>query len=245
MIETIFDTLNAKAAIFAIERDLARRAASPAGDDLRHHHRPVRPHALRPDAGSLLAFGAPRQALRHRPQLRARRQGIAPLYRRAVGRVADTLVCAHPNAGLPNEFGDYDETPENMARLIGEFAALRPRQHRRRLLRHHAGAYRGDRRRRSRDVPPRAVPDDQAAVLRLSGLEPFDADARDPNFVNVGERTNVTGSAKFRKLIAAGDYDAALRRRARAGRERRPDHRHQHGRGPARFRSGDDAASST
>ena len=65
-----------------------------------------------------------------------------------IGRVADTLVCAYPNAGLPNEFGQYDESPEYMARLIGEFAAGRPRQHRRRLLRHHAGPYRGDCRRR-------------------------------------------------------------------------------------------------
>ena len=64
-----------------------------------------------------------------------------------IGRVADTLVCAYPNAGLPNEFGQYDESPEYMARLIGEFAASRPRQHRRRLLRHHAGPYRGDCRR--------------------------------------------------------------------------------------------------
>ena len=61
-----------------------------------------------------------------------------------IGRVADTLVCAYPNAGLPNEFGQYDESPEYMARLIGEFAASRPGQHRRRLLRHHAGPYRGD-----------------------------------------------------------------------------------------------------
>ena len=61
-----------------------------------------------------------------------------------IGRVADTLVCAYPNAGLPNEFGQYDESPEYMARLIGEFAASRPCQHRRRLLRHHARPYRRD-----------------------------------------------------------------------------------------------------
>ena len=63
-----------------------------------------------------------------------------------IGRVADTLVCAYPNAGLPNEFGQYDESPEYMAALIGEFAPQRPGQYRRRLLRHHARAYRGDRR---------------------------------------------------------------------------------------------------
>ena len=84
---------------------------------------------------------------------------------------------------------------------------------------------------------PRAVPAIEPR-LRLSGLEPFELTPAIP-FVNVGERTNVTGSAKFRKLITAGDYTAALAGRARPGRERRPDHRRQHGRGPARFRSGD------
>ena len=62
-----------------------------------------------------------------------------------IGRVADTFVCAYPNAGLPNEFGYYDESPEFMAELLGEFAQSRPGQCGRRLLRHHARAYRGDR----------------------------------------------------------------------------------------------------
>jgi 5-methyltetrahydrofolate--homocysteine methyltransferase len=74
--------------------------------------------------------------------------------------------------------------------------------------------------------------------MRLSGLEPFTLTPEIP-FVNVGERTNVTGSARFRKLITAGDYDRGACGRARPGRERRPDHRRQHGRRPARFRSGD------
>ena len=84
---------------------------------------------------------------------------------------------------------------------------------------------------------PRIVPEIEPR-LRLSGLEPFELTPAIP-FVNVGERTNVTGSARFRKLITAGDYTAALAGGARPGRERRPDHRRQHGRGPARFRSRD------
>ena len=119
----------------------------------------------------------------------------------------------------------------------------RPRQHRRRLLRHDARAHRRDRRgggaARSRATsrsPPR--------YLRLSGLEPFTLTPEIP-FVNVGERTNVTGSAKFRKLVTAGDYAAALDGGARPGRERRAGHRRQHGRGPARFGSRHGRRSST
>jgi 5-methyltetrahydrofolate--homocysteine methyltransferase len=121
MIETVFDTLNCKAAIFAIEEVFDEDGRAPAGLDFRHHHRPVRPHPDRPDPGSFLAFGAPCQSLRHRPQLRPGRQGTAALCGRS-GGACDTLVSAHPNAGLPNEFGGYDETPETMSVMIGEFA---------------------------------------------------------------------------------------------------------------------------
>ena len=82
--------------------------------------------------------------------------------------------------------------------------------------------------------PPRAVPE-VAPLMRLSGLEPFTLTPEIP-FVNVGERTNVTGSARFRKLITAGDYAGGARGRARPGRERRADHRRQHGRGADRLR---------
>src|SRR5205809_6099434 len=124
-----------------------------------------------------------------------------------IGRVADTLVCAYPNAGLPNEFGLYDESPEYMAELLGEFAAsglvnivggccgTTPAH-----IRAIAAAVKGK--------PPREMPEIKP-LLRLSGLEPFALTAEIP-FVNVGERTNVTGSAKFRKLVTAGDYNAAL-----------------------------------
>ena len=144
-----------------------------------------------------------------RPQLRARRRGDARPYRRAIGRVADTLVCAYPNAGLPNEFGQYDESPEYMARADRRVRRRRPRQHRRRLLRHDAGPYRARSPRRSRGTAPRAVPaiEPRAAAV---GPRAVRRSRRTIPFVNVGERTNVTGSAKFRKLITAGDYAAAL-----------------------------------
>ena len=82
LIETIFDTLNAKAAIYAISGTLRGERRRRAGVDLRHHHRPVGPHALRATARSVLEFGAACQAVRHRPQLRAGRRGTAPAYRR-------------------------------------------------------------------------------------------------------------------------------------------------------------------
>ncbi len=124
-----------------------------------------------------------------------------------LGRIADTFVCAYPNAGLPNEFGYYDESPTYMAELLGEFAdaglvnvvggccGTTP-EHIAAIAKAVAGK------------PPRAIPE-VPKQLRLSGLEAFALTPEIP-FVNVGERTNVTGSAKFRKLITAGDYAGAL-----------------------------------
>ena len=121
--------------------------------------------------------------------------------------MADTLVSAHPNAGLPNEFGGYDDTPEQMAEKLGEFArsglvnivggccGTTPAH-----IKAFAEAIAG--------VAPRAVPE-KPRYLRLSGLEPFTL-TPEMNFVNIGERTNITGSAKFRKLITADDYEGAL-----------------------------------
>jgi 5-methyltetrahydrofolate--homocysteine methyltransferase len=128
-------------------------------------------------------------------------------YIEELARIADTYVCAYPNAGLPNAFGEYDETPDETAAILGEFAASgflnmlggccgTTPDHIRAMVRAVAG------------VPPRALPVIVPAC-RLSGLEPLTIDA-DSLFVNVGERTNVTGSAKFRKLIEAGDYAAAV-----------------------------------
>jgi len=206
MIETIFDTLNAKACIFAIEeafdelgvrlpiwisgtitdlsgRTLTGQTPEAFWNSVRH----AKPFAV----GLNCALGA-----------KELRPYIAEL-----SGVADTLVSAHPNAGLPNEFGGYDDTPENMGGLIEEFA--------RSGLVNIVGGCCGttpehirEFGRRVKDLPPRAIPE-RPRHMRLSGLEPFTL-TPDLNFVNVGERTNITGSAKFRKLIAANDYEAAL-----------------------------------
>src|SRR6202020_944387 len=125
----------------------------------------------------------------------------------AVGRCADLLVGAYPNAGLPNEFGQYDETPDYMARLIGEFAEAG--------LVNIVGGCCGTTPDHIAAIAAAVAPHKPRVVpvieprLRLAGLEPFELTPAIP-FVNVGERTNVTGSARFRKLITAGDYTAAL-----------------------------------
>src|SRR5690606_29745211 len=115
-----------------------------------------------------------------------------------ISRIADTLVRVHPNAGLPNAFGGYDETPEETAAIIGDFAASgfvnivggccgTTPDHIRAIATAVA------------DIRPRAVRTLEPAC-RLSGLEAFNINA-DSLFVNVGERCNVTGSARFKKLV--------------------------------------------
>src|SRR5690606_7363079 len=206
LIETIFDTLNAKAAIFATEEvfiekgirlpvmisgtitDLSGRTLSGQTPTAFWHS--IR-HAKPFSVGLNCALGAA-----------AMRPHIAE-----IASVADTLTCAYPNAGLPNAFGQYDETPDFMANQVEEFA-------REGLVNvvggccgstpeHIAAIARAVARHKPREVP-KAKP-----LMRLSGLEPFTL-TKDIPFVNVGERTNVTGSARFRKLITAGDYAAAL-----------------------------------
>jgi 5-methyltetrahydrofolate--homocysteine methyltransferase len=206
LIETVFDTLNAKAAFFAIDTLLEARGTKV----------PVMISGTITDrSGRTLSGQTPEafwNSLRHARPLsiglncalgaREMRAHVAEL-----SRVADTLICAYPNAGLPNEFGLYDESPEFMAELIGEFAASglvnivggccgTTPDH----IRAIAGAVAG--------LPPRTIPD-VPPRLRLAGLEPFTLTPEIP-FVNVGERTNVTGSAKFRKLITSGEFAAAL-----------------------------------
>jgi 5-methyltetrahydrofolate--homocysteine methyltransferase len=206
LIETIFDTLNAKAAIVATHQVFAEKGVklpimiSGTITDLSgrtlsgqtptafwHSVRHAEPFSI----GLNCALGA--------REMRAHIQEI--------GRAADTLVCAYPNAGLPNEFGLYDERPEATAAMLAEFAdaglvnvvggccGTTPEH-----IRAIAGAVAGK--------PPRSVPK-LNPLMRLSGLEPFILTS-DITFVNVGERTNVTGSAKFRKLITNNDYAAAL-----------------------------------
>ncbi|MBB2675099.1 UNVERIFIED_ORG: 5-methyltetrahydrofolate--homocysteine methyltransferase [Rhizobium esperanzae] len=206
LIETIFDTLNAKAAIFACEerfeakgvrlpvmisgtitdlsgRTLSGQTPSAFWNSVRH----ANPFTI----GLNCALGA--NAMR--PHLQE------------LSGVADTFICAYPNAGLPNEFGQYDETPELMAAQIDSFA--------REGLVNIVGGCCGSTPEHIRAIAetvakykPRPIPAHRP-FMSLSGLEPFEL-TKDIPFVNVGERTNVTGSAKFRKLITNADYTAAL-----------------------------------
>ena len=206
LIETIFDTLNAKAAIFAAEtvfeerderwpliisgtitdasgRTLSGQTTEAFWNSIRH----ARPLAV----GLNCALGA--------EQMRPYAQELA--------RIADTFVSLYPNAGLPNEFGEYDETPEAMAAQLTSYAAAG--------LVNIVGGCCGTTPEHIAAIAqaaaqhtPRQRPDVTPA-LRLSGLEPFTHRHGDL-FVNVGERTNITGSARFRKLIKAGDYPTAL-----------------------------------
>ena len=206
LIETVFDTLNAKAALFAV-----REVLDTAGVDL-----PIVVSGTITDASGRTLSGQTTEAfwnsIRHaRPAavgLNCALGGrqLRP-YIEELSRIADVFVCAYPNAGLPNAFGEYDETPEQTADILREFAesgflnmvggccGTTP-DHIRAIAARVGG------------VAPRVVPDIPPAC-RLSGLEPLTIDAKSL-FVNVGERTNVTGSAKFRKLIEAGDYAAAV-----------------------------------
>ena len=206
LIETIFDTLNAKAAIFACEEVFAEHGL----------RLPVMISGTITDlSGRTLSGQTPTAfwySLRHAQPLtiglncalgaEAMRQHLAEL-----SGVADTLICAYPNAGLPNEMGQYDESPEDMAAQVAEFA--------REGLVNVVGGCCGSTpdhiaaiARAVDGLAPRAVPEIEPR-LRLSGLEPF-TKTDDIPFMNVGERTNVTGSAKFRKLITNGDYATAL-----------------------------------
>ena len=151
--------------------------------------------------------------------------------------VADTLICAYPNAGLPNAFGGYDESPEFMAAQLEEFAREGLRQRRRRLLRHDARAH-PRHRRDGGEVPAAAGPRARAADAAL-GARAVHADQGDP----LRERRRAHQRHRLGALPQA-DHRRRLRRRARGrarpGGERRAGHRRQHGRGPDRQRQGDD-----
>ncbi len=201
MVETIFDTLNAKAAIFAILKSF-----ESAGLKL-----PVMISGTITDASGRTLSGQTTEAfwqsVRHADPFMVGLNcalGAADLrqYVAELSRVADTGVSAHPNAGLPNEFGEYDETPEQMAEIMGEFAdsgivnmvggccGTRPE--------HIAALYEVIQGKATRSIPTLPV------RCRLSGLEPVSM-GPDDLFVNVGERCNVTGSAIFRRLIEADE----------------------------------------
>ena len=202
LVETIFDTLNAKAAIAAARDtaphlplwisvtivDLSGRTLS--GQTLEAFWASIE-HADPLVVGVNCSLGA----------------GEIRPYVTELSRLADTYTACHPNAGLPNAFGGYDQAPEETARLLGEFAAAgmvnvvggccgtTPAH-----IVQIAAAVSG--------VPPRPVPA-PSAPTRFSGLEPFEIGA-DTGFVMIGERTNVTGSKRFRRLIESGDYQGAV-----------------------------------
>ena len=206
LIETVFDTLNAKAAIFAIKQFL-----HDEGINL-----PIFISGAITDASGRTLTGQTTEAfwnsIAHADPLLVGLNcslGARELrpYLQELSRIADTFVSCHPNAGLPNAFGEYDQTAEEMQEILCEFAksgfvnliggccGTTP-DHTRMLVKNVAVH------------PPRTLPDIEVRC-RLSGLEPLNIG---PNslFVNVGERTNVTGSARFAKLIKDGDFDTAL-----------------------------------
>ncbi|MGZ8945128.1 MAG: methionine synthase, partial [Methylococcaceae bacterium] len=206
LIETIFDTLNAKAAIFAVEqyfeqigyklpvmisgtitdasgRTLSGQTVAAFWNSLKH----VDPISF----GFNCALGA-----------KELRQYIDEL-----STIADTHVSAHPNAGLPNEFGEYDESPEAMAEELSDWA--------RSGYLNIIGGCCGTSPAHIKAIveavkacPPRIIPEIEKRC-RLAGLEPMSIGS-DTLFVNVGERTNVTGSAAFKRLIISGDFETAL-----------------------------------
>lgn len=206
MIETIFDTLNAKAAIFAVQEVF---------DELGREW-PLMISVTFPDiSGRVLSGQNPEafwNAVAHaRPLIIGTNCGrrfkeIRPFIEE-LSNVSDRYFSAHLNAGLPNAFGEFDETPSIMyedfrgfaergfLNLAGGCCGTTPAH-----IQAIADAV--------RDIPPRKLPKPRPAC-RLSGLEPFNITA-DSLFVNVGERCNVTGSAKFKRLIMAGDFDTAL-----------------------------------
>ena len=189
-------------------RDAVRGVRPPlAGHHLRHHHRRLRSHAVGPgDRGVLDVRRATPKPIAVGLNCALGAKEMRP-YIAEMSRIADSFVSCYPNAGLPNAFGEYDEAPEETAAIIQEFAeagfvnlvggccGTTPAH-----IAAIAKAVEGKERRE---------PVDNAPAMRLSGLEPFTI-TDDSLFVNVGERTNITGSAKFRNLIKDGDYDTAL-----------------------------------
>ncbi len=206
LVETIFDTLNAKAALFAIQEYFERHGITL----------PIMISGTITDASGRTLSGQTTEAfynsLRHVGPLSVGLNcalGANELrqYVEELSRVSETFVSAHPNAGLPNEFGEYDQTPEEMAaevepwaasgflNIIGGCCGTTPDH-----IAAIAAAVSGH--------APRPLPEIEPQC-RLSGLEPFNI-GPESLFVNVGERANVTGSARFKRLILEEEYDTAL-----------------------------------
>src|SRR5215208_6395552 len=206
LVETIFDTLNAKAAIFGIKEYLEE-------EDL---DLPIMISGTITDASGRTLSGQVTEAfwnsVRHANPISVGLNcalGSKELrqYVEELSRIADVPVSAYPNAGLPNEFGEYDETPEIMAAEVGEWAEAGWLN----IVGGCCGTTPEHIRAMAEAVavhPPREIPE-IPKKLRLSGLEPCNI-GPDSLFVNVGERTNVTGSARFKDLVLNDDYETAL-----------------------------------
>ncbi|GAA4464595.1 methionine synthase [Nibrella saemangeumensis] len=207
LVETITDTLNAKAALFAIDKYFADKGTQPV---------PIMISGTITDASGRTLSGQTTEAflysISHLPLLSvglncALGAELLRPYVQTLAKEAPFFTSAYPNAGLPNEFGEYDETPETMAsqiegfirdgfvNIVGGCCGSTPDH-----IRAIAAA--------AAKYPPRQVPQPEP-YQKLSGLEPLKI-TETTNFVNIGERTNVTGSKAFARLIKAGDYDAAL-----------------------------------
>jgi 5-methyltetrahydrofolate--homocysteine methyltransferase len=206
LIETIFDTLNAKAAVFAVKQYFDQ-----IGFEL-----PIMISGTITDASGRTLSGQTTEAFYNSlAHAQAFSMGLncalgakeLRQYVQELSRVAGCYVSAHPNAGLPNEFGEYDQTPAEMVAIVEEFAASG--------FLNIIGGCCGTTPEHIKAIadavakyPPRPLPDIEPAC-RLSGLEPFNI-TKDSLFVNVGERCNVTGSARFKRLIVEEDYSTAL-----------------------------------
>ena len=206
LIETIFDTLNAKAAIYATQQYF-----EDSGTEL-----PIMISGTITDASGRTLSGQTTEAFwnsiaHSRPisvglNCALGADALRP-YVEELSAKAETYVSAHPNAGLPNEFGEYDQTPEEMAEIIEGFArdgflniiggCCGSRPEHIEAIAKAVGKY-----------PPRRIPE-RPEALRLAGLEPFTGD-ENTLFINVGERTNVTGSKRFLRLIKEEQYEEAL-----------------------------------
>ena len=206
LVETVFDTLNCKAALFAIQSLLEER-----GEEV-----PIIVSGTITDASGRTLSGQTVEAFWHSIRhvdlfcvglnCALGAEQIRP-FLDALSTVADTLVSVYPNAGLPNEFGEYDQSPEAMAKIIKEFSdsglvnlvggccGTTPDH-----IKAIANAV--------EDIQPRIIPD-IAPLTKLSGLEPVTI-RPESNFINIGERTNVTGSARFRRFIKKDNYEEAL-----------------------------------
>ncbi len=206
LIETVFDSLNCKAAIYAVlsyfEETGVRHPVMVSGTITDASGRTLSGQTAEAFWASMahvepisIGFNCALGAKDLRPHIKS------------VSNIANTGVSVHPNAGLPNELGEYDDTPEYMAEQLAEFATSG--------LVNIVGGCCGTRPDHIKaiaeavgNIPPRTIPN-LDPMCRLSGLEPLYLDDV-VGFINVGERTNVAGSAKFKKLVMDGQYDTAL-----------------------------------